>query len=116
MKKYVGITLCIVLILMMFGLFNQTTKSKGKVVCDSGFIGLDVEAYNDIEEKSCDKFPQWTTSYNGNFSCSKEDLQLKHIKLKNIEGLNCHAVWENEQPVWLELIGLTFWLNLADGF
>ena len=80
--------------------------------CNSGFIGLDIEAYNNIQNKTCTKI-QWdntTQSFEDmpdpnmeNLTCFKEDYQLKHIKLKDIDGLNCQGKAKIKMPFILSL-------------
>lgn len=83
-------------LILITGLLVQI-EVDGEFTCNSGFIGLDVEVYNNIQNKTCE--------YDGNYTCFKEDLQIKHIKIKNIDELNCYGKTKTKIPL---LIGLFF--------
>ena len=102
------------IMLTLFLIMTLTTKVEVETEgwCNSGFIGLDIEAYNNIQNKTCTKI-QWdntTQSFEDkpdpnmeNLTCFKEDYQLKHIKLKNIDGLNCQGKAKIKMPFILSL-------------
>lgn len=84
----IGIFVCLFIILI--GFYTQQIKIKGKLTCNSGFVGLDLESYNTIQNKTCE--------FDRNYTCFKEDMQIKHFKIKNIENLNCNMEYEGDIP------------------
>lgn len=83
-----GVFICLFIVLI--GHYSQQIKLSGTIKCSSGFVGLDIEAYNDIQNKTCE--------YDGNYTCFKEDMQIKHIKIKNIDNLNCNINYDGVIP------------------
>ena len=79
--------LCIVFIFFMC----INVEIEGDFNCDTGFIGLDVELYNNIQNKTCD--------FDGNYTCFKENLQIKYLKIKDIDGLNCRGNTKMKLPL-----------------
>lgn len=81
--------------------------------CNSGYIGLDIEAYNNIQNKTCTKI-EWDNETEKfetipdpkleNLTCFKQNFQLKHIKLKDIDGLNCQGKAKIKMPFILSLL------------
>lgn len=63
---------------------------KGGYECNSGFVGLDVDFKSVVQNKTCED--------DGNFTCFKKDIQMNHLKLKNIDGLNCRGNIQGKLP------------------
>jgi len=70
-------------------------EADAEFTCNSGFIGLDFEAYNTIQNKTCE--------YDANYTCFKDDLLLKHLKIKDIEGLTCYGKGKAKMPLLLSM-------------
>ncbi len=81
---------CFIIVFVVLYVDNQRVVIDGNINCNTGFIGLDIEANNIIQNKTCD--------YDGNFTCFMNDLQLAFIKLKNIDGLNCDIEYSIDVP------------------
>lgn len=84
----IGVFLCFFIVLI--GNYTQSIKVSGTINCNSGFVGLDLEAYNNIQNKTCE--------HDGNYTCFKEDMLLNHFKIKNIDNLNCNINYEGKIP------------------
>lgn len=117
---YNGIMLGILVLVLLavtgffFMIFSKVEiQTEGQ--CNSGNIGLDTEAYNNIQEKPCLIHMGYNESTGEaiyipdpsklNLTCFEEDLQLKHIKLKDIEGLNCQGSAKIKMPLILSFLG-----------
>ena len=114
----INVVLTLTSLLFMFALvlaaFSKV-EIEAEGWCNSGYVGLDIEANNVIQNMSC-----YNTLYNAttgkyyhelseqweNQTCFKEDLLLKHINLKDIEGLNCQGSTKIKAPVILTMLGL----------
>ena len=106
------ITFCILIMVLMITMLTTKVEIETEGWCNSGYIGLDIEAYNNIQNKTCTKL-EWDNKTNRfdpkpskeleNLTCFKEDFQLKHIKLKDINGLNCQGKAKIKMPFILSL-------------
>jgi len=82
-------------IFLIFALSIITTKIEieSEFSCDSGFIGIEANMLNDRQSKVCD--------YDKNFTCFKDDTYIDYMKLKNIDGVNCHGKFKSKIPLVL---------------
>jgi len=106
-------TFCILVFFLIFALITTKVEIETEGWCNSGYIGLDIEGYNNIQNKTCTK-PVWdnvTQSYKDlpdpemeNITCFIEDYQLKHVKLKDINGLNCEGKAKVKMPFILSIL------------
>lgn len=87
-----------VIIAAIFVLLSFTKiEIQAEGTCNTGFVGLDIEAYNNIQNMSC------SLSLYENNTCFKQDTLLKHIKVKNIDGMNCYGKTNIKMPFILAL-------------
>jgi len=77
---------------VIYILLMPTQPMEVEFECNSGFIGLDFEMYNNIQNKTCD--------YDGNFTCFRQASLWKDLKIKNIDGLNCKGSVKTKLPIW----------------
>ena len=110
--KIAAITFCILAVILLITMLTTKVDIETEGWCNSGYIGLDIEAYNNIQNKTCTKI-EWdneTQSFEPkpvkdleNITCFKKDFQLKHVKLKDIDGLNCQGKAKIKMPFILSL-------------
>lgn len=102
-----GLLFCTLIALLFMAFSRVEIETEG--FCNSGHISLDIEANNVIQNKSCIR-GTWDENgttyyepdpYNQNVTCFKTDLMLKHIKLKDIDGLNCQGSAKIKMPLIL---------------
>ena len=104
-------TLIIILILGFIAMLLFTpVEIQTEGWCNSGNINLDIEAENIIQNTTC-----WDTHFNStgvyktpdksreNITCFDQTFMLQHIKLKNIDGLNCQGSAKIKMPLILSL-------------
>ena len=110
--KIATLTLSTLAVILLFTMLTTKVELETEGWCNSGYIGLDIEAYNDIQNKTCTKlewnnetqsFEQMPDPEMKNLTCFKEDFQLKHVKLKDIDGLNCQGKAKIKMPFILSL-------------
>lgn len=98
--KVAAITLIALIVIVSALLVLIPVKVDGTITCNTGFIGLDIEAENVIQDVTCTDriYDPNTGTYNRppdkhweNVSCFKQDLMLKHVNVKNIDGMNCYG-------------------------
>lgn len=95
----VKITLFICITIFLCALIitsNSKVSAEGKIMCDSGFIGVDIETYEVQQKVPCDKMPN--SNYDGNFTCYKKDTLTKHMNLKDIKNINCEIEYSGKIP------------------
>lgn len=97
-KFYVvcALVLATLLTIIFVSLMFLSIEVEGSFTCNSGFVGLDFEAYNNIQNKTCEE--------DGNFTCFKDEMLFKHIKIKNIDGLNCYGEGKTKMPLIVSLM------------
>jgi len=81
-----------IIVVLLLSLLFVPIDISGQYKCASDHIGIDIEAYNNIQQSKCEY-----TEYN----CFKEEMQLEHIKLKDIDGLNCNGYIDVQMPLFL---------------
>jgi hypothetical protein len=106
--KNVGITLVALIVLVIALLTLIPVQIDGTLTCNTGFVGLDIESENVIQNITCTDriYDPNTGTYNRprdkhweNVTCFKEDMLFKHIKVKNIDGMNCYGSANVEIPL-----------------
>lgn len=75
---------------LLIMLFFSEVELEGEFICNTGYVGLDLEAYNNIQSIQCE---------DNNLDCFKEDFLLNHIKIKDIDGLNCQGKGKIKVPL-----------------
>lgn len=101
----------------LFGVFLMGLFTKVDIEtegwCNSGKIGLDIEVENIIQNRTCmERFYNETTqdfesrpdSELEGVTCFKENYILEHIKLKDIDGLNCQGSAKVKMPMIMSLL------------
>ena len=93
--------------LIAITIVNKTQKVEvsGKISCNTGFIGLDVEINNIVQNKTCMQL-KYNDTFNGfvpdkdreEINCFEQDAILEYFKVKNIDGLNCNMEYSAEVP------------------
>lgn len=78
--------------IMLIGLFTTKIDGGGSLECETGYIGLNIDTINDIQNYTCP---------NNNFTCYKENLLLQSIKLNGIGALSCKGSYQGSLPSFL---------------
>jgi len=84
-----GIIFLLCFTLWMYMDLNVEVESY--VDCTTGFIGIDTEGYNELEQYPC--------AFNNSYTCVQEEFLLKHFKIKNIDGMRCKAKVKGKIPL-----------------